>query len=117
MLHRTLVAFAAAAAIGCLPMATNAFAGPHGHGGGGHAMAGHDGGGHFARNGGGHVARYGGNHYRGGYGGYGGYAAGYSSGPIYDSCGGYGYGYGGCGGRGNSLVGGLIDGVLGGYSR
>jgi hypothetical protein len=112
VLHRTLVAFAAVAALGCLPMATLALAAPHGHGSGGHAMAGHAGGGHVARSGGGRGVRYGG-----------GYGGGYSSGPIYDSCAGYGYGYGynpgygGCPGYGVPLVGGLINGVLGGYVR
>ena len=73
-----------------------------------------------AHAGGGHVARYGGGYgggYRGGYGG--GY---YGGGPIYDSCAGYGYGYGygpgyGCPGYGIPLVGGVINGVLGGYGR
>ena len=74
MLHKTLIAFAAAAALGCLPMATTALA-AHGHGG--HAMAGHARGGHVARYG--HGARYGAR-YGGGYGG------GYVNGPIYDSC-------------------------------
>jgi hypothetical protein len=116
VLHKTLVVFAAAVAIGCVPMATTALA-AHGHGGGhgghaggGHAMAAHAGGGHVARYGGG----YGGG-YRGGYGG--GY---YGGGPIYDSCAGYGYGYGpgyGCPGYGIPLVGGVINGVLGGYGR
>jgi hypothetical protein len=109
VLHKTLIAFAAAAALGCLPMPTTASAAP-GHGG--HAMAAHarSGGGHFARNGGGRGAGYG-------------YGGGYSSGPIYDSCAGYGngyaygpgYGYGGCPGYGVPLVGGVINGVLGGY--
>jgi hypothetical protein len=119
VLHRTLVAFAAVAALGCLPMATIALAAPQGHSGGAHAMAGHAAGGHVARSGGGHVARYGGGRgarYGGGYGG------GYG-GPVYDSCAGYGYGYGygegygGCPGYGVPLVGGLVNGVLGGYAR
>ena len=125
MLHRTLVAFAAVAALGCLPMATVALAAPNGHGGGGHAMASHAGGGHVARSGGGHVARYGGGRgarYGGGYGV--GYGGGYG-GPVYDSCAGYGYGYGygygagygGCRGYGVPIVGGLINGVLGGYGQ
>jgi hypothetical protein len=108
VLHRTLVAFAAVTALGCLPMATIALAAPQGHSGGAHAMAGHAGGGHVARSGGGHGARYGGG-YGGGYGG-----------PVYDSCAGYGYGYGagyGCPGYGVPLVGGLVNGVLGGYVR
>jgi hypothetical protein len=82
VLHKTLIACAAAVALGCVPVATNALAAPHGHGGDGHAMAGH------AR--GGHVARYGG---------------GRGIGPIYDSCPGYGYAYGGCLGYGVPLVG------------
>jgi hypothetical protein len=115
VLHKTLIALAAAVALGCVPAATNALAAGHpgghgggGHGGGGHAMGGHAMGGHamggHARGGyarGGHVARYGG---------------GYRSGPIYDSCPGYAYGYNnGCVGYGVPLVGGLINGVLGGY--
>jgi hypothetical protein len=103
VLHKTLIAVAAAAVLGCLPMATTAFA-AHGHGG--HAAAAH-GGGHYARGGG---ARS----YGGGYGG------GYVNGPIYDSCAGYGYGYGygpgygygGCPGYGVPLVGGVINGIL-----
>jgi hypothetical protein len=110
VLHRTLVAFAAVAALGCLPMATIALAAPQGHSGGAHAMAGHAGGGHVARSGGGHVARHGGSRgaqYGGGYGG-----------SIYDSCAGYySAGYGGCPGYGVPLVGGLVNGVLGGYAR
>jgi heterogeneous nuclear ribonucleoprotein A1/A3 len=122
VLRKTLITFAAAVALGCVPVATNALAASHaGHGGGGghaHAMGGHAMGGHamrghamggragFAR--GGHVARYGG--YGGGY-GYGG--------PVYDSCSGYGYGpgygYRGCPGYGVPLVGGVINGILGGY--
>jgi hypothetical protein len=121
--HKTLITLAAAVALGCASLATNALAAGHpgghggGHGGGraaaGHAMAGHarggGGGGHVARYGGGRGARYG-----GGYG--------YSSGPIYDSCDGYGpgygpgygYGYNGCRGYGIPLVGGVINGILGG---
>ena len=48
----------------------------------------------------GHSARYGGGYYGGG-------------GPIYDTCDGY-YGNG-CPGFGVPFVGGLINGVLGGY--
>lgn len=109
MLRRTLIAFTAAAALGCLPMATTALA-AHAHDGGksGH-VAGHGGGGHYARASGGHYARGGGGYYGGGY--YGG--------PIYDSCAGYGYGsaysYGGCRGYGVPIVGQVINGVLGGY--
>jgi hypothetical protein len=112
VLHKTLIALTAAVALSCVPMATSASAAGHpgGHGGGhaagGHAMGGHATGGHaaggYAR--GNHVARYGGG-YRGG---------GYRTGPIYDSCYGYNPGYD-CPGYGVPLVGGLIDGVLGGY--
>lgn len=110
VLHKTLVAFAAVAALGCLSMSTTALA-AHAHAGnGGHVAAARSGRGHVARYGGGHGTRYGG---------------GYVNGPIYDSCAGYGYGYGygygpgygygGCRGYGVPLVGGLINGVLGGY--
>lgn len=92
MLHKTLIACAAAVALGCLPMATTALAAAHPHAVGGHAMAGHARAGHAA-------GRY--------------YGGGYSNGPIYNSC--AGYGYGGCPGYGVPLVGGLINGVLGGY--
>ena len=81
MLHKTLIAFAAAAALGCLPMATTALA-AHGGSGGSQRR--------------GHVgppaavalitpdpAAV-----------VGGYGGGYVDGPIYDSCAGYGYGYG-----------------------
>lgn len=123
MSHKKLIAFTAAAALGCVLVATDAFAAGHpGHGG--HAAAGHAAGGHAAGGhamagparggravggytGGSHVARYGG---------------GYRGGPLYDSCAGYGYGpygygpgYGGCPGYGVPLVGGLIGGVLNGY--
>jgi hypothetical protein len=112
VLHKTLVALAAAATLGCVPVATNALAANHasnhanarhaavGHAMGRHSMAG------YAR--GGHVARYGGG-YR--------YGPIYN-GPIYDSCSGYGYGYGygGCPGYGGG-VGGLIGSVLGGYRQ
>src|SRR5580704_11112018 len=94
VLHKkTLIALAAAVALGCVPMATNASAAGHqnsGHGGGGHAMAGHGGGGQgFAGRGGG--------------------------GPVYDSCSGYGYDYSGCPGYGVPVVGAVINGILGGY--
>jgi hypothetical protein len=109
--HKTLIAFAAAATLGCLPMATTAMAAHTHAGNGGRVAVANSGRGHVARSGGrgyGHVARYGG---------------GYVNGPIYDSCAGYGYGYGygpgygydGCRGYGVPLVGGLINGVLGGY--
>jgi hypothetical protein len=108
MLHRTLVAFAAAVALGCVPVATNALA------------AGHPSGHAAARGSSGHAASRRG-HVGGGYaGGYrGGYAGG--RGPIYNSYGGgytgcSGYGYGGCPGYGVPLVAGVINGALGGYS-
>ena len=97
MLRKTLIVLAGAAALGCLPMATTALAAPHAHGAGS--------GGHYARSGGG------------------GYGGGYVNGPIYDSCAGYGYGYGygpgyGCPGYGVApIVGGVINGVLGGGYR
>jgi hypothetical protein len=108
MLHKTLIAFAAAVALGCVPLATNALAAPPGHGHpGGHAV--------HAR--GGHVGAHYGGGYNGnnGYNGYNGYY-GYSNG-----CPGYGYGNGyygynnGCPGYGVPLVGGVINGILGGY--
>jgi hypothetical protein len=105
--HKTIIALTAAAALS-LPVATSAFAADHpggGHATAGHATAGHATGGHarggYAR--GGHGARYGGGYYYGG------------GGPVYDSCDGY-YGPGsGCEGYGVPIVGGLINGVLGGY--
>lgn len=117
MFHKTFIALAATVAIGCAPLATNAFAAGHsaghasaGHVAGGRAMAGPARGGHmagFAR--GGRVARYG-----RGYGG-----GPIYNGPIYDSCAGYGDGYGpdynGCPGYGAPVVGGVVNGVLGGY--
>ena len=115
MLHKTLIALAAAAALSCVPVATNASAAGHpdNHANARHAAAGHATGRHsmagYAR--GGHIARYGYRHgpiYNGPI---------YNE-PIYDSCPGYGghygYGYGGCPGYGG-VVGGLIGGVLGGY--
>ena len=134
MLHKkTLIALAAAVALGCVPMATAASAAGHqnsGHGGGGHAMAGHGGGGQgFAGRGGGGRAMagparggYGSAGYAGGgrvvrsgggyYGGGGGY---YGGGPVYDCCSDYGYGYSGCPGYGVPVVGAVINGTLGGY--
>jgi hypothetical protein len=140
VLHKkTLIALAAAVALGCVPVATNALAAGHqngGHGGGGQASAGRAGGGQsFAGRGGsgramagparsgrasagyaggGRVVRsggYGGGYYGGGGGGY------YGGGPVYDSCAGYdsGYGYNGCPGNGVPLVGAVINGVFGGY--
>jgi hypothetical protein len=112
--HKTIIAVTAAVALGCVPVAPSALAADHpggGHSGGhavsghamsGHAMSGHAMGGHakggYARSG--HGARYGGGYYGGG-------------GPIYDSCDSY-YGNG-CPGFGIPLVGGLINGALGGY--
>lgn len=103
MLRKTLIAFAGAAALGCLPMATTALAAHSGNVGHSGHVAARSGRGHVAARGGGvHYARYGG---------------GYVSGPIYDSCAGYGsgYGYNGCPGNGVPLVGQVINGVLGGY--
>ena len=97
MLHKTLIALAAAVALGCVPAATSAFATDDPGGGhpAGHAVGGHAAGGHARIGPGGrHVARYGG----------------YRSGRIYNSC-----GYYNCPGYGVPIVGGLIDGVLGGY--
>jgi hypothetical protein len=120
LLRKTLIALAATVALCCVPVATNAFAAGHsaghasvGHATGARAMAGAARHGHaagFARSG--RVAGYG----RG-------YGPRTDNGPIYDSCAGYGYGYGygpgygynGCPGYGAPLVGGVIDGILGGY--
>jgi hypothetical protein len=115
VLRKKLIGLAAAVALGCVPVATNALAAGHpggGHGSG-HVAAAHRGGGHVARYGGGvHYARSGGGRYYGG---------GYVGGPIYDRCAGYGYGYGpgyGCPGYGVPLVDGVINGILGGgYGR
>ncbi|MFZ0558717.1 MAG: hypothetical protein WAM55_05455 [Methylovirgula sp.] len=102
MLRRTLVALTATVALGCMPLATSAFAAGHsGHGRSGHTMAGRAGGGHFHGHG---YAHRGGRHY-GGY-------RGYRSYP------GYGYGYGGCDpyygcGYGPGVVGNVIGGILG----
>jgi hypothetical protein len=98
VLHKTLIALAAAVALGCVPAATSASAAGHPGGGHptGHAVGGHAAGGHARIGSGGrHVARYG---------------SGYRSGPIYNTC-----GYYNCPGYGVPFVGGLIDGVLGGY--
>jgi hypothetical protein len=115
VLHKnTLIAFAAAVALGCIPVATTALAAGHpgGHAGGGHAMGGHAMAGP-ARGGpagygrGDRIVRSGGRYYGGG--------------PVYDSCPGngygpgYGYGYSnGCPGYGVPVVGGVINGILGG---
>ena len=119
MFHKTIIAVTAAAALGCLPVSISALAADHpgdgrsgrqavsehavsGHAVSGHAVSGHATAGR-ARSGyarGGHGARYGGGNYGG-------------SGPIYDTCDGY-HGNG-CPGFGVPYVGGLINGVLGGY--
>ena len=104
MFNKTIIAITTAVALGCMPIATNTLAADRpggGHSGGHalsrHAMGGHVGGG-YAR--GGQGARYGDGHYRG-------------AGPIYDTCDGY-HGNG-CPGFGVPYVGGLINGVPGGY--
>lgn len=136
MLHkRTLLAFATAVTLCCVPMTTNALAAGHPGGdrtGGAHAMAGPARGEHamagpvrgrrstvgYARGAGttghargGRFARSGGGYYGGGpvYGG-----------RVYDSCDaygpdGYGNDYGGCRRYGVPLVGGVIDGIISGY--
>jgi len=87
VLHKTLVALAAAVALGCVPVATNALASDHpgNHASAGHAAAGHVTSRHsmagYARSG--HVARYGGGYRHGTI----------YNGPIYDSCPGYSPGY------------------------
>jgi hypothetical protein len=111
MLHKTFMAFVAAAALGCAPVATNALAAGHpaGHASAGRAAGGHPAGGRAiagrARDG--HVARSG----RG-------YGPAYN-GPIYDSCANSGYdpayGYNGCPGYGVPVVGSVINGILNGY--
>jgi hypothetical protein len=80
--HKTIIAVAAAAALGCLPVSTSALAADHpatvavcrqavsGHAVSGHATVGRARSGYA---GGGHCARYGGGKYGG-------------SGPIYDTC-------------------------------
>jgi hypothetical protein len=98
VLNKTIIAVTAAVALGCMPVATNALAADHPGGAlSGHALGGHAGGG-YAR--GGHGARYGGGYHGG-------------AGPIYDTCDGY-HGNG-CPGFGVPYVGGLINGVPGGY--
>ena len=90
MLHNTIIVLVAAVALG-LPVTASAAGHAPAGGHRGYAMA--------NRSGGGHGARY--------------YGGGYRSGPIYDSCAGYGYGYGyrtgGCG------VGGAIGNVIGNF--
>ncbi len=141
---KALFVLATAVSLGCVPMATNALAAGHTgeRTGGGHSLSGHATadlarGGHAmggpARGGrapagyarsrsgsagysrGGRFARYGGGPIYGA--------------PIYDSCAGYGRGYGyrygygpgygtdysGCAGYGVPFVGGMIDGIIGGY--
>jgi hypothetical protein len=110
MLHKTFMAFVAAAALGCVPVATNALAAGHptghasaGHAASGRAIAGPARGGHVARSGRGY-----------------GYGPAYNA-PIYDSCANSGYaydpayGYNGCPGYGVPAVGGVINGILNGY--
>ena len=132
MLYKqTFIALAAAVALGCVPVTTTALAAGHpgGNVGGGraataHVMAGPARGSPatagYARGSratagyvrGGRVARYGGVYTTGPI----------YNGPIYDSCPGYnpgygygpGYGYNGCPGYGVPLVGGVINGILGG---
>lgn len=115
MLRKTLIAFAGAAALGCLPLATTALAAHSSSVGHSGHVAARSTSGHVAARGAGvHYARSGGGR---------GYGGGYVGGPIYDSCAGYGYGYGygpgygynGCSGNGVPLVGQVINGVLGGY--
>jgi hypothetical protein len=105
MLRKTLITFTAAVALGCVSLATNALAAPPGHPGGhpsGHASNGQTRGGHYG----------------GGYRGGAGYVGPGYVGPIYNSCADYGYGNGyynnGCPGYGVPLVGGVINGILGG---
>ena len=104
MFIKTIITVTIAVALGCIPVATNTLAADHlggahsgGHALSRHAMGGHAGGG-YAR--GGQGGRYGGGHYGG-------------AGPIYDTCDGY-HGNG-CPGFGVPYVGGLINGVPGGY--
>ena len=133
MLHKkTFIALAAAVALGCVPMATNALAAGHqnnGHGGGGQAFAGRGGSGHamagparggngsgYARGGRGSAGYAGGGRVvvrSGGGGGYYGGGPVYYNGPIYDSCAGYPYGE--CPGYGVPIVGAVINGIFGGY--
>jgi hypothetical protein len=107
VLHKTFMALAAAAALGCAPVATNAFAAGHpaghasvAHAAGGRAIAGPARSGRVARSGRGY-----------------GYGPAYNA-PIYDSCDGYdpGYGYNGCPGYGVPVVGRVINGILNGYA-
>jgi hypothetical protein len=115
MLYRTLIAFTAVVALGCVPVTSSALAAGHagGHGSGaragaGHAMGGHAVGGH-AMAGRAHRARgYAGGHRFGpGYGG--GYGGGYGCNGYYDD-------YNGCGyNPGAAIVGGLIGGALNGF--
>jgi hypothetical protein len=110
MLYRTLIAFTAAVALGCVPISSSAFAGGHGGGGragGAHAMGGHAMGGHAMA---GH-GRGGGRQYAGGRrGGYG-YGGGYG-------CNGYYNNYNGCGyDPAAAIVGGVIGGALNGFGN
>jgi hypothetical protein len=121
VLRKSFITFAAAVALGCVPVATSALAAGHpgNHGGAGHASAAHASVGHAT------AGRAMAVRSRGGHGG-GRYAGGYHSGPIYnsygggyDGCSGYGYGYGydsgygGCRGYGVPLVGAIVGGILG----
>jgi len=117
MLYRTLIAFTAVVALGCVPVTSSALAAGHpgGHGGGGragasHAMGGHAMGGHAHFGGARSYAggRRFGPGYGGGYGGYG-YGGGYGCNGYYDD-------YNGCGyNPGAAIVGGLIGGALNGF--
>jgi hypothetical protein len=101
------MAFVAAAALGCVPVATSALAAGHpaghasvAHAAGGRAIAGQARGGRVARSGRGY-----------------GHGPAYNT-PIYDSCDGYdpSYGYNGCPGYGVPVVGRVINGILNGYA-
>ena len=122
MLRKSFITFAAAVALGCIPVATNALAAGHpgGHAGAGHASAARASVGQASvgrASAGRAMAGRSGGYHRGGR-----YTGGYSGGPVYDSyggCQGYGYdngydnGYDGCRGYGVPLVGGIIGGILG----
>jgi hypothetical protein len=118
MLRRTLIAFTAVVALGCVPLTTSAFAAGHagGHGGGhaAHAGGGHAMGGH-AMGGRGHAG--GARRFAGGRRGYGGgYGGGYGYGGGDYGCNGYYDDYNGCGyNPGAAIVGGLIGGALNGF--
>jgi hypothetical protein len=101
--HKTIIAFAAAVALGCVPVATDALAAAHPHGVNHGVSHGVNGG---ARYTGGHRIY---NSYRGGSYGY--VGPGYYGAPGYYGGGGCGYGYG-CPGYG--VVPSIIGGILGG---